>query len=84
MCNKTKDIRDFDSLFELLDYFNTEEKCIDYLAKVRWNGEAQCPHCGNHKVYRLKTGRKNWKCSSCRKQFSVRVGKMFENSKNIS
>jgi len=81
MCNRAKDIRDFDSLFDLLDYFNTEEKCIDYLAKVKWNGGDECPYCANDKVYRLKTGRKNWKCSKCRKQFSVRVGTMFEDSK---
>ena len=80
MCS-SKNIRDFDSLFELIDHFNTEEKCIEYLAKVRWNGGDQCPYCGNDKVYRLKTGRKNWKCASCRKQYSVRVGTIFEDSK---
>ncbi|MFG6685223.1 transposase [Mariniflexile sp. HNIBRBA6329] len=74
-------IRDFDSLFELLDYFNTEEKCIDYLAKVKWNGSAQCPYCASDKAYRLKTGGKNWKCNKCRKQFSVRVGTIFEDSR---
>lgn len=81
MCSKSKSIRDFDSLFELLDYFNTEEKCIDYLAKVKWNGGVECPYCANDKAYRLTTGRKNWKCSKCRKQFSVRVGTMFEDSR---
>ena len=81
MCNKALNIRDFDSLFEMLDYFNTEEKCIDYLAKVRWNGVAECPYCANEKTYRMTKGRKNWKCASCRKQFSVRVGTIFEDSK---
>ncbi|AKA35634.1 IS1595 family transposase [Flagellimonas lutaonensis] len=81
MCAKSKNIRDFDSLFELLDYFSTEEKCIEYLAKVRWNGGVECPYCANDKAYRLRTGRKNWKCSKCRKQFSVRVGTIFEDSK---
>jgi transposase-like protein len=64
-----------------LDYFNTEEKCIEYLAKVRWNDGVECPYCANDKAYRLKSGRKNWKCSKCRKQFSVRVGTIFEDSK---
>ena len=81
MCNQVKNIRDFDSLFELLDYFNTEEKCIEYLAKVRWNGGVECPYCASDKAYRLTTGRKNWKCNKCRKQFSIRVGTMFEDSK---
>ncbi len=81
MCNHKTNIRDFDSLFELLDYFSDEQTCIEYLAKVRWNGQAQCPYCANEKTYRLSTGRKNWKCASCRKQFSVRVGTIFHDSK---
>lgn len=81
MYNQSKNIRDFDSLFDMLDYFDTEDACIDYLAKVRWNGVAECPYCANEKTYRLNGGRKNWKCASCRKQFSVRVGTIFEDSK---
>lgn len=83
MASKTKQIRDFDSLFELLDYFDSEEKCTDYLALLRWNGKPECPYCANPKVYELNVkGRdKRWKCSKCRKQFSVRVGTIFEESK---
>ena len=36
MNTQTQHLRDFDSLFDLLDFFNTEEKCVDYLAKLRW------------------------------------------------
>lgn len=32
MNTKTKQLRDFDSLFDLLDYFDSEKKCVDYLA----------------------------------------------------
>ena len=83
MCNAKKEIRDFDSYFELIEYFTTEDICIEYLANLRWGGNAVCPHCGEEKCYELNvTGRpKRWKCSSCRKQFSVTVGTIFENSK---
>jgi len=79
----TKELRDFDSLFELLDYFNTEEKCEDYLSTLRWNGSPECNYCGHDKVYELNVkGRgKRFKCAKCRKQASVRVGTFFEESK---
>lgn len=33
MCN-AKEIRDFDSLYELIDYFDSEQKCVDHLEKL--------------------------------------------------
>ena len=83
MCKakKTKDLRDFDSFFELVNYFDTEEKCIQYLAQMRWNGQAQCPYCEHNVTYELKGKTRRWKCASCRQQFSVRVGTIFEDSK---
>lgn len=59
--------------------FDTEEKCISYLEKVRWNGAPACPRCGHPKAYRME--RKNYKCAKCRRTFTVRVGTIFEDSK---
>lgn len=49
---------------------------------MRWGGSPFCPHCGATKPYRLKDG-KNFRCSnkSCKVDFSVTVGTIFENSK---
>lgn len=80
MCNK-KQIRDFDSFFELVSYFDTEEKCQDHLATLRWNGEPECPYCLSKKVNTLKGKTKRYKCYGCRKQFGVRVGTIFHDSK---
>ncbi len=77
----TKDLRDFDSFYDLVNYFDTEEKCIGYLAQMRWNGEAQCPYCEHTHTYELKGKTRRWKCAACRQQFSVRVGSIFEDSK---
>lgn len=76
-------IRDFDSLFELMDYFNTEEKCEDYLANMRWNGEPECTHCGHEKVYVLNVkGRgTRYKCPACHYQGTVKSGTIFADSK---
>lgn len=56
----------------------------EWFEQLRWPNGPVCPHCGNSgRVYRLpagKTGRQVLKCASCRKQFSVTVGTIFEDS----
>ncbi|RYG15253.1 MAG: IS1595 family transposase [Chitinophagaceae bacterium] len=78
---KTKDLRDFDSLFQLLDYFTIEEICEQHLAVIRWNGETTCPYCESSKVNVLKGKTQRYKCYGCRKQFGVKVGTIFHDSK---
>ncbi|SRR5581483_870824 len=55
----------------------------DYLESIRWPDGPVCPHCGvlDAKHYRLKSKtRKLWKCRACRKQFTVMIGTIFEDS----
>jgi len=57
---------------------------------MRWPNGAACTHCGGADPYRLtvrtktpgkRTARKGlWKCSQCRRQFTVKVGTIFEQS----
>lgn len=70
----------FDSLVEFLDVFGTEESCRDYLTKIIWKDGEYCPHCGAKKIYHFSNG-KIHKCAHCRKQFSITVGTIFEDSK---
>lgn len=70
----------FDSLISLLEYFDTEQKCIDYFTKIRFKNGESCPHCGSPKIYHFSDGRR-YKCGTCRKQFTIRVGTIFEDSK---
>ena len=65
------------------------------MEQIRWPNGPSCPHCGNEDrcyylqpkngVRRTRTGavshRRLWKCGACRKQFSVLVGTIFEDSK---
>ena len=67
----------FANLIEVTTHFSDKKVCKDYLAKMRWNGNPTCPHCGNEKVYTMKH---NYKCAKCRKQFSETKGTIFENS----
>lgn len=68
------------TLQEAIQYFSNEDVCIRAFAAMRWpNGKPVCPNCGMREHYYLKTQRR-WKCKACRKQFSVKVGTIFEDS----
>ena len=60
--------------------FSTEEICREYLSLMRWNSNPVCPHCNHDVVYQYEDG-KLLKCAKCRKQFTVRIGTLFEDSK---
>lgn len=70
----------FIGIGELIKTFSSELSCIKHLANLRWNGKPKCPYCKHDKVYVFTSGKK-FKCASCRKIFSVRVGTIFEDSK---
>lgn len=55
-----------------------------FLERKRWGDQPCCPHCGSVEVYRI-TGEKSerrglLRCRDCKKQFTVRVGTIFEDS----
>lgn len=76
-------------------YFHDEAAAFAKLESIVWPDGPTCPHCGNAgKIYELKgvrskPSKKNpegverhglKKCAECRKQFTVRVGTVFEES----
>lgn len=67
------------TLQQAIRYFSDEQVCIDTIAKMRWPNGPVCPKCGNGEHYYLAT-QKRWKCKKCTKQFSVKVGTIFEDS----
>src|SRR6202453_1898797 len=60
-------------------HFSDEQVCIDTVAALRWPKGPVCPACGHAEHYYLKT-QKRWKCKECHKQFSVKLGTIFEDS----
>ena len=77
------------NLSALAKYFSDEDAARDLLEKMRWGASgAVCPKCGGDSPYKLtpkatskKPGRKGlYKCRACRKQFTVTVGTIFEDS----
>jgi len=60
--------------------FATEDACINYIEDMRWHGQPACPHCGSISVYRCNS-RRIFKCKDCTKQFTARIGTIFEESR---
>jgi transposase-like protein len=72
------------TLTEAIRHYSDPQVCVDAVAALRWpDGNPVCPKCGTvqgeRKHYWLKTQRR-WKCFECRRQFSVKVGTIFEDS----
>lgn len=74
------------NLSALAKHFSDEDAARELLEQMRWNGQPACPHCGGADPYKLtpkpgsKTRKGLYKCRACRKQFSVTVGTVFEDS----
>ena len=69
------------TLQEAIVYYANQANCIDYLARKRWPNGVICPTCGSAKVSFLEK-QLRWQCSShhAKRQFSVKVGTIFEDS----
>ncbi len=67
------------TLIEAVRYYNEPSVCEELLAKARWPDGAACISCGSFHVKKLAT-RKIYKCYDCKRQFSVKVGTIFEDS----
>lgn len=66
-------------------YFHNEAAAFAYLESVIWSDGAICPHCGGvdritkvkaNPAKRIREGL--WRCGDCKKQFTVKIGTVFE------
>jgi transposase-like protein len=89
-CRKKPTGTDSDlNLASLSTLFVDDDKAREFLEAKRWPDGPTCPHCGSNKVYTLTpkpTSKRPvrpgvYKCGACRKQFTVRIGTIFEESK---
>src|SRR4051812_48427801 len=67
---------------------SNELAAVEFLEAKRWGEHPGCVHCGDTDVFKLmnrKTGERNkrflWKCRGCKKQFTVRIGTVYEESR---
>ena len=67
------------TLLEAVNYFADKHIAHAFVVALRWPNGVACPRCGDTAVTFLST-RQVWKCKGCKKQFSVKVGTIFEDS----
>ncbi len=67
------------TLQQAIVYFSDLDIAHRYLVDLRWSDGVVCPHCAGLE-HSYTTTRKIWRCKSCKKQFSVKVGTIFEGS----
>ena len=69
------------TLIEAVRYFSNPDVCIEHVAALRWPNGVICPTCGRVDVSYLET-QKRWQCKSRheKRQFSVKIGTIFEDS----
>lgn len=69
------------TLLEAVTYFSDPDRAHAYAVKNRWPNGVACPRlgCGSASVQVIAT-RKKWRCKECKRQFSVKVNSIFEES----
>lgn len=68
-----------DTLLGAITYFADVDVATQFVASLRWPDGVRCPHCESVDCSFVKS-RRIWQCKNCRKQFSVKVGSIFEDS----
>jgi transposase-like protein len=75
------ELREPETLQDAINFFSEPDNCLGYLIARRWPDGVECPTCGATDV-RFITTRRMWECKNThpRKQFSVKVGSIMEDS----
>src|SRR5208283_5160483 len=64
--------------------FQTEKEAYAFVESKIWPNGPVCPHCGSKERTGKMNGRATriglYKCYVCRKQFTVKIGTIFEDS----
>jgi transposase-like protein len=66
-------------------YFHDEAKAFAHLESVLWADGVTCPHCGtvsekHYDLHKTRVGLRKCAEKACRKQFTVKVGTVFESA----
>lgn len=59
------------NLQQVYNFFPTQESCLEFLEKVRWDGTPLCPYCHLDRISKMK--RYRYHCNNCNSSFSVTV-----------
>jgi len=68
------------TLQQAIVYFADIDRAFEYAKFLRWpDGKVTCPRCESESNSFVKT-RRLWFCNGCKKQFTAKVGTIFEDS----
>lgn len=70
-----------ETLLEAIRHFSDPDVCLEFMTELRWPDGVRCPTCGRDEPRFIAT-RRLWECKNKhpRKQFSIKVGTIFEDS----
>ncbi len=81
------------NFYQIAKRYSNEEEAYKFLEGIRWENGVVCPHCNHigaklivfNKERKTRKGktiyRRIWRCDECKRQFSVLVGTIFEDSR---
>lgn len=67
------------TLLEFEQRFHSEDKCLEYLFRLRWPQGFRCPHCEHQRAWSTK--RNLYRCMCCDLQTSITAGTIFQDTK---
>jgi len=67
--------------YQITKTYDTKEKCIEYLEKVRWNGTPVCSHCGCFEHIYKRNNTNMYHCNDCNSDFTVTSGTIFDHTR---
>src|SRR5215470_15930832 len=67
------------TLVDVINLFDTDEKCRELLVRLRWPNGAECPRCKTPAA-ELATEKQLFYCKECDYQFTVTAGTIFNDS----
>ena len=71
------------TLFELTEMFPDETSARKWFEGLVWKGGRHCPRCGSFRTHEASHKTMPYRCTDCRKYFSVKTGTLAEGS-NLS
>ena len=67
------------TLVDVINLFDTDEKCRELLIRLRWPNGVECLRCKGP-VVELETAKQLFYCKDCDYQFTVTAGTIFNDS----
>ena len=67
------------TLVDVINLFDTDDKCRELMVRLRWPNGVECPRCKMPAV-ELATAKQLFYCKGCDYQFSVTSGTVFNDS----